>query len=108
MRMASGGIFVIQTERRTSARSTRSTPWWREAVIYQIYPRSFADGSGDGIGDIAGLRARLPYVASLGVDAIWITPWYRSPMADVADFRDIDPLFGTLAEAEALIAEAHA
>jgi alpha-glucosidase len=77
-----------------------------------VYPRSFADASGDGVGDIAGLRARLPYVADLGVDAIWITPWYRSPMADhgydVADFRDIDPLFGTLNEAEALIEEAHA
>jgi alpha-glucosidase len=92
--------------------STGSTPWWRRAVIYQVYPRSFADASGDGVGDIAGLRARLPHLAGLGVDAIWITPWYRSPMADhgydVADFRDIDPLFGTLAEAEALIEEAHA
>ena len=92
--------------------SAASTPWWRHAVIYQVYPRSFADASGDGIGDIAGLRARLPYLASLGVDAIWVTPWYRSPMADhgydVADFRDVDPLFGTLSEAEALIDDAHA
>jgi alpha-glucosidase len=85
--------------------------WWRNAVIYQIYIRSFADGNGDGIGDIAGIRSRLPYLAGLGVDAIWITPWYPSPMADggydVADFRDIEPEFGTLAEAEQLIAEAH-
>ncbi|MGC9541677.1 glycoside hydrolase family 13 protein [Streptomyces sp. UG1] len=88
-----------------------TAPWWRSAVIYQVYIRSFADGNGDGVGDIAGLRSRLPYLKSLGVDAIWINPWYKSPMADhgydVADFRDIDPLFGTVAEAEQLIAEAH-
>ena len=86
-------------------------PWWRRAVVYQVYIRSFADGNGDGIGDIAGLRARLPYLASLGVDALWINPWYRSPMRDggydVADFRAIDPRFGTLAEAEAMIDDAH-
>jgi alpha-glucosidase len=88
-----------------------ASAWWRTASIYQIYPRSFADGSGDGVGDIEGIRARLPYLAALGVDAVWCTPWYPSPMDDggydVSDFRDIDPLFGTLAEAEALIAEAH-
>ncbi|RKN24326.1 glycoside hydrolase family 13 protein [Micromonospora musae] len=88
------------------------SPWWRGAVIYQVYPRSFADGDGDGIGDIAGIRSRLNYLSTLGVDAIWFSPWYPSPMADagydVADYRDIDPVFGTLAEAEALIAEAHA
>ena len=87
-------------------------PWWRTAVVYQVYLRSFADGNGDGIGDLAGLRARLGHLRDLGVDAIWINPWYPSPMADagydVADYRDIDPAFGTLAEAEALIAEAHA
>ena len=86
-------------------------PWWRSAVIYQVYPRSFADGSGDGVGDLAGVRAGLGYLADLGVDAIWLSPWYPSPQADagydVADYRDIDPLFGTLAEAEALIDEAH-
>ncbi|HEY8455978.1 MAG TPA: glycoside hydrolase family 13 protein [Actinopolymorphaceae bacterium] len=85
--------------------------WWRSAVIYQIYIRSFADGNGDGIGDIAGIRSRLPYLASLGVDAVWITPWYASPMVDggydVADFRAIAPEFGTLAEAELMIDEAH-
>jgi alpha-glucosidase len=88
------------------------TAWWRHAVIYQVYIRSFADANGDGIGDLAGVRARLPYLASLGVDALWFNPWYASPMADagydVADYRTIDPAFGTLAEAEALIAEAHA
>ncbi|HKT00539.1 MAG TPA: glycoside hydrolase family 13 protein [Rugosimonospora sp.] len=85
--------------------------WWRSAAIYQIYPRSFADGNGDGVGDLAGIRAHLGYLADLGVDAVWFNPWYASPMADagydVADYRAIDPLFGTLAEAEALIAEAH-
>ncbi|MFI7662349.1 glycoside hydrolase family 13 protein [Micromonospora parva] len=87
------------------------SPWWRGAVIYQVYPRSFADGNGDGIGDIAGIRSRLNHLSALGVDAIWFSPWYPSPMADagydVSDYRDIDPVFGTLAEAEALIAEAH-
>jgi alpha-glucosidase len=88
-----------------------AAPWWRRAVVYQVYIRSFADGNGDGVGDIAGIRSRLPYLAGLGVDALWITPWYPSPMADggydVADHRAIDPLFGTLADAEALIREAH-
>ncbi|GLW07828.1 alpha-glucosidase [Microtetraspora sp. NBRC 13810] len=85
--------------------------WWRGAAIYQVYLRSFADGNGDGIGDLAGLRARLPYLAELGINAIWLNPWYPSPMADggydVADYRDIEPVFGTLAEAEKFIAEAH-
>ncbi|MEU7813382.1 glycoside hydrolase family 13 protein [Pseudonocardia sp. NPDC049154] len=85
--------------------------WWRSAVIYQVYIRSFADGDGDGIGDVAGLRQRLDHLADLGVDAIWINPWYPSPLADagydVSDYRDIDPRFGTLADAEALVREAH-
>ncbi|MDG4801074.1 glycoside hydrolase family 13 protein [Micromonospora sp. WMMD980] len=89
-----------------------SSPWWRSAVIYQVYPRSFADGNGDGIGDVAGIRSRLDHLAALGVGAIWYSPWYPSPMADagydVSDYRDIDPVFGTLAEVEALITEAHA
>ena len=85
--------------------------WWRHAVIYQIYPRSWADGNGDGIGDLPGVTARLPYLKALGVDAIWFSPFYRSPQADagydVADYRDIDPLFGTLADADAMISTAH-
>ena len=85
--------------------------WWRRAAIYQIYLRSFCDGNGDGVGDLLGARARLPYVADLGADAIWFNPWYRSPMQDggydVADYRSIDPLFGSLEEAEKLIVEAH-
>jgi alpha-glucosidase len=84
--------------------------WWRDAVIYQLYVRSFADGNGDGNGDLAGVRARLGYLRDLGVDAIWYNPWYASPLHDggydVAAYRDIEPTFGTLAEAEALIAEA--
>jgi alpha-glucosidase len=86
--------------------------WWSNAAIYQLYVRSFADGNGDGIGDLAGARARLPYLAALGIDAIWFNPWYLSPMADagydIADYRVIEPAFGTLAEADALISEAHA
>jgi alpha-glucosidase len=84
--------------------------WWRTAVIYEIYVRSFADGNGDGTGDLAGARSRLPYLRDLGVDAVWFTPWYASPLADggydVADYRAIDPAFGTLEEAELFIAEA--
>jgi alpha-glucosidase len=86
--------------------------WWREGVVYQVYVRSFADANGDGIGDLAGVRARLPYLNELGVDALWFNPWYPSPMADtgydIADYRSIDPAFGTLEEAEELIAEARA
>lgn len=90
----------------------RSADWWRTAVIYQIYVRSFADDNGDGTGDLAGVRSRLPYLRDLGVDAIWFTPWYLSPLTDggydVADYRQIDPAFGTLDEAESLIADARA
>jgi alpha-glucosidase len=84
--------------------------WWRDAVVYQVYVRSFADGNGDGIGDLAGVRSRLPYLSDLGVDALWFNPWYPSPLADngydVADYRSIDPAFGNLEEAEELIAVA--
>ena len=86
--------------------------WWRGAVIYQIYPRSFMDSNGDGIGDLPGITARLAHVADLGADAVWISPFFRSPMKDfgydVADYRDVDPIFGTLADFDALLARAHA
>ena len=85
--------------------------WWRGGVIYQIYPRSFMDTNGDGVGDLPGIVDRLDYVASLGVDAIWISPFFKSPMADfgydIADYRDVDPLFGTLADFDRLLAKAH-
>jgi alpha-glucosidase len=88
-----------------------SGEWWRDAVIYQVYPRSFADGNGDGIGDLPGVTARLDHLRQLGVDAVWLSPFYRSPQKDagydVADYRDIDPLFGTLADFDEMLAGAH-
>src|SRR6058998_2557726 len=81
--------------------------WWREAVVYQVYVRSFADANGDGVGDLAGVRDRLPYLRDLGVDALWFNPWYPSPLADngydIVDYRQVDPAYGTLAAAEELI-----
>ncbi|MPZ61959.1 MAG: DUF3459 domain-containing protein [Propionibacteriales bacterium] len=89
----------------------RTRPWWRDAVFYEIYVRSFADGRGNGIGDISGITSRLPYLSALGVDAIWLTPFYPSPQADhgydVADYRDVDPMFGTLSDFDELVAGAH-
>ncbi len=87
-------------------------PWWQTGVIYQIYPRSFQDTNRDGVGDIKGVERRLDYLVDLGVDAIWISPIYPSPMADfgydVANYREVDPLFGTLADFDDLLAMAHA
>ncbi len=87
-------------------------PWWKGATIYQVYPRSFADSNDDGIGDLPGITARLDYIASLGVDAVWLSPFFTSPMRDfgydVADYCDVDPIFGTLADFDALVARAHA
>ena len=89
-----------------------TSPWWQSAVVYQIYPRSFADSGGDGVGDLQGVRSRLDHLAWLGVDAIWLSPFFRSPMADfgydVSDYCDVDPLFGTLEDFDALVADAHA
>ncbi|NND21182.1 MAG: alpha-glucosidase [Silicimonas sp.] len=90
---------------------TADPDWWRGAVIYQIYPRSFQDSNGDGVGDLSGIIHRLPHVASLGVDAIWISPFFTSPMLDfgydVSDYRDVDPMFGTLGDFDALVGRAH-
>jgi len=86
-------------------------PWWRGAVIYEIYPRSFSDSNADGIGDLQGIIDRLDYVAGLGVDAIWIAPFFKSPMADfgydVADYRSVDPMFGSMDDFDRLLARAH-
>lgn len=91
---------------------TADAPWWRGAVIYQIYPRSFLDANGDGVGDLRGVIDGLDYVASLGVDGVWLSPFFTSPMHDfgydVADFCDVDPVFGTLADFDALLKKAHA
>ena len=89
-----------------------SPPWWQRAVLYQVYPRSFLDTDGDGVGDLEGVRAKLPYLRWLGVDGVWLSPIYRSPMADfgydVSDHCDVDPVFGDLAGFDRLLADAHA
>ena len=91
--------------------TTELNPWWREAVIYQVYPRSFLDTDGDGVGDLPGITAKLDYIASLGADIVWISPFFTSPMKDfgydVSDYCDVDPLFGNLADFDALVAKAH-
>ena len=98
-------------DRRDDAPGQRSD-WWRHAVIYQVYPRSFADGNGDGMGDLPGIRSRLPYLRDLGVDAVWLSPFYASPQADagydVSDYRRVDPMFGEVADAAGLVEDAHA
>jgi alpha-glucosidase len=104
-------IETIESSEPSGARDLTGTrPWWRDAVVYQVYVRSFADGNGDGIGDLAGVRKHLPYLHELGVDALWFNPWYPSPLADngydIVDYRAIDPHLGTLREAEELISAA--
>ena len=85
-------------------------PWWRGAVIYQVYPRSFMDANGDGIGDLKGVIQKLPYIRSLGVDGIWLSPFFKSPMKDfgydISDYRDVDPMFGDMQDFKALLATA--
>src|SRR3954454_11675406 len=87
-------------------------PWWREAVVYQVYPRSFADSDGDGIGDLRGITSRLDHLAELGTDVVWLSPVYPSPQDDngydISDYQDIDPVFGTLADFDELLAQVHA
>lgn len=104
--MTNQAALLASSDKMTNA------DWWRGGVIYQIYPRSFQDSNGDGIGDLNGITSRLDYIASLGVDAIWISPFFKSPMKDfgydVSDYRDVDPMFGTLADFDALLAAAHA
>ncbi len=114
-REISGDLVVLDAiglrsrGRETAGRA--GLAWWRTAAVYQCYIRSFADGNGDGVGDIAGLRSRLSYLASLGIDAVWINPWYPSPQHDVGydviEYRAIEPAYGDLSEADAVIAEAH-
>ncbi|MDU1522833.1 MAG: alpha-amylase family glycosyl hydrolase, partial [Actinomyces sp.] len=86
--------------------------WWKSSTVYQIYPRSFQDSNGDGIGDIPGITSRVPYLKKLGVDIVWLSPLYRSPMADmgydIADYQDVDPMFGTLDDLDELITQLHA
>ena len=96
---------------RSATIPAMTSPWWRSAVVYQVYPRSFADGDGDGIGDLRGITGRLEHIRDLGADAVWLSPIYRSPMADfgydISDHTAVDPTFGTLADADTLIARAH-
>jgi alpha-glucosidase len=92
--------------------SGQAFQWWQRGIVYQIYPRSFMDSNGDGIGDLAGIRQKLDYLQWLGVDAVWISPIYPSPMADfgydIADYCAVDPVYGTLADFHRLLDEAHA
>ena len=99
------------TENDTAAPADPLVPWWRDAVVYQVYPRSWADSDGDGLGDLPGITAHLDHLADLGVDAVWLSPFYPSPQNDagydVSDYRDVDPRLGTLADADALVERAH-
>jgi alpha-glucosidase len=95
----------------TTARYDDTTPWWREAIIYQVYPRSYFDTNGDGVGDLQGITDKLDYIASLGIDIVWLSPFFKSPMKDfgydISDYCDVDPLFGSLEDFDKLISKAH-
>ncbi|MES2049101.1 MAG: alpha-amylase family glycosyl hydrolase [Pseudomonadota bacterium] len=105
------GPRAIINESVPASVATKQQDWWRDAVIYQVYPRSFMDSNGDGVGDLPGITSKLAYIAALGVDIVWISPFFTSPMRDfgydVADYCDVDPLFGTLADFDQLVARAH-
>ncbi|MBX7540040.1 alpha-amylase family glycosyl hydrolase [Qipengyuania sphaerica] len=101
----------VKTDLKAEVAASEALPWWKGATIYQIYPRSFMDANGDGIGDLPGITRRLPHIANLGVDAIWVSPFFKSPMKDfgydVSDYRAVDPIFGNLDDFDALVARAH-
>ena len=103
--------MVFDLASAPSHSANHNAEWWRSAVIYQVYPRSFADSNGDGIGDLPGITSRLDSLASLGIDAVWLSPFMRSPQKDagydVSDYTDVDPLFGTLADFDAMVSRAH-
>ena len=106
-------LFSEASLPKTNAFSELSTDeWWKSAVVYQIYPRSFQDSNGDGVGDLQGIRSRLGYLKELGVDVLWLSPIYRSPQADngydISDYQDIDPVFGTMKDFDQLVADVHA
>jgi alpha-glucosidase len=102
----------VQTLSQPTVTTEAPTEWWRGAVLYQVYPRSFADTNGDGVGDLPGITAHLDHIASLGVDGVWLSPFFTSPMKDfgydVSDYTGVDPIFGTLGDFDALVARAHA
>jgi oligo-1,6-glucosidase len=108
--MTNSERVVLSDSIRTNGETPN--PWWTNAVVYQIYPRSFQDSNGDGFGDLQGITSRLDYLADLGVDVIWLSPVYKSPQDDngydISDYQDIDPLFGTLEDMDELLAQAHA
>src|SRR5437899_9882400 len=113
IRRTGGFAEMSSTELSTVRGTTADTEaWWKRAVVYQIYPRSFADSNGDGIGDLRGIIGKLDYLADLGVDVVWVSPFYRSPQDDngydISDYQDIEPLFGTLADVDELIEQLHA
>ena len=103
---------MMQTPSTSHYVGSQGADWWRGAVIYQIYPRSFMDSNGDGIGDLKGVIDKLDYIASLNVDAIWLSPFFTSPMKDfgydISNYRDVDPMFGTLEDFDRLVEAAHA